>query len=157
MDDAGHLLSSSAPIKRACTLRSRTWLAPPKAIFQFPMGQRFALAQQFDGRFIFVPNGPGTTMARYGRSRWALWLRCGAMKLRLPAFAISTMPLFPFWAKLNRVIARNVLVSFSGKHPEAKVSLEGWHTIMEAAQWRSTYEVQKAAPKAKVLNRERAR
>jgi len=46
MDDAGHLLSSSAPIKRACTLRSRTWLAPPKAIFQFPMGQRFALAQQ---------------------------------------------------------------------------------------------------------------
>ena len=79
------------------------------------------------------------------------------MKLRLPAFAISTMPLFPFWAKLSHVIARNVLVSFSGKHPEAKVSLEGWHTIMEAAQWRSTDEVQKAAPKAKVLNRERAR
>jgi len=96
-------------------------------------------------------------MARYGRSRWALWLRCGAMKLRLPAFAISTMPLFPFWAKLSHVIARNVLVSFSGKHPEAKVSLEGWHTIMEAAQWRSTDEVQKAAPKAKVLNRERRR
>jgi len=56
-----------------------------------------------------------------------------------------------------RVIARNVLVSFWGKHPEAKVSLELWHTIVRAAQWTSTDEVQKAAPKAKVLNRERVR
>jgi len=56
-----------------------------------------------------------------------------------------------------RVIARNVLVSFWGKHPEAKVSLEHWHTIAGAAQWTSTDEVQKAAPKAKVLNRERVR
>jgi mRNA interferase HigB len=56
-----------------------------------------------------------------------------------------------------RVIARNVLVSFWGKHPEAKVSLERWHTIVRAAQWASTDEVQKAAPKAKVLNRERVR
>ncbi len=56
-----------------------------------------------------------------------------------------------------RVIARNVLVSFWGKHPEAKVSLEGWQTIVRAAQWTSTDEVQKAAPKAKVLNRERVR
>jgi len=56
-----------------------------------------------------------------------------------------------------RVIARNVLVSFWGKHPEAKVSLERWHTIVRAAQWTSTDEVQKAAPKAEVLNRERVR
>jgi mRNA interferase HigB len=56
-----------------------------------------------------------------------------------------------------RVIARNVLVSFWGKHPEAKVSLERWHTIVRAAQWTSTDEVQKAAPKAKALNRERVR
>jgi len=54
-----------------------------------------------------------------------------------------------------RVIARNVLVSFWGKHPEAKVSFERWHTIVRAAQWTSTDE--KAAPKAKVLNRERVR
>jgi len=53
-----------------------------------------------------------------------------------------------------RVIARNVLVSFGGKHPEAKVSLERWHTIVRAAQWTSTDEVQKTAPRAKVLNRE---
>ena len=59
-----------------------------------------------------------------------------------------------------RIIARNVLVDFWGKHPEAKVSkvsLERWHTIMRAAHWTSTDEVQKAAPKAKVLNRERVR
>ena len=56
-----------------------------------------------------------------------------------------------------RVIARNVLVDFSGGHPEAKVSLERWHKLVRAAQWTSTDEVQKAAPKAKVLNRERVR
>jgi mRNA interferase HigB len=56
-----------------------------------------------------------------------------------------------------RVIARNVLVSFWVKHPEAKVSLERWLTVVRAAQWTSTDEVQKAAPKAKVLNRERVR
>ena len=49
------------------------------------------------------------------------------------------------------------LSSFWGKHPEAKVSLERWHTLVRAAQWTSTDEVQKAAPKAKVLNRERVR
>ena len=46
---------------------------------------------------------------------------------------------------------------FWGKHPEAKVSLERWHTIVRAAQWASTDEIQKAAPRAKVLNRERVR
>lgn len=63
-----------------------------------------------------------------------------------------------------RVIARNVLVSFWGKHPEAKVPLERWHTIVRAAQWtttdevrKTTDEVRKAAPRAKVLNRERVR
>jgi len=56
-----------------------------------------------------------------------------------------------------RVIARNVLVNFSAKHPEAKVALERWYTLVRAAQWGSTDEVQKAAPKAKVLNRERVR
>jgi mRNA interferase HigB len=56
-----------------------------------------------------------------------------------------------------RGIARRVLVEFWGKHPEAKMSLERWHTLVRAAQWKSTDEVQKAAPKAKVLNRERVR
>jgi mRNA interferase HigB len=56
-----------------------------------------------------------------------------------------------------RVIARNVLVNFWGMHPEAKVSLQRWHKLVRAAQWSSTDEVQKAVPKAKVLNRERVR
>ncbi|MBI5132023.1 MAG: type II toxin-antitoxin system HigB family toxin [Rhodopseudomonas palustris] len=56
-----------------------------------------------------------------------------------------------------RVIARNVLVEFWSKHPEAKMSLERWYALTKAAMWASTDEVQKAVPKAKVLNRERVR
>jgi mRNA interferase HigB len=56
-----------------------------------------------------------------------------------------------------RVIARNVLVTFWGRHPEAKSSLERRHTFAKAAHWTSTDEIQKAVPKAKVLNRERVR
>jgi mRNA interferase HigB len=41
--------------------------------------------------------------------------------------------------------------------PAAKASLERWHMLVRAAQWMSTDDVQKAAPKAKVLNRERVR
>ena len=54
-----------------------------------------------------------------------------------------------------RVIARNALVGFWGDHPETKVSLEGWCQLVRAAHWTSTDEVQKAAPRAKVLSRER--
>jgi mRNA interferase HigB len=56
-----------------------------------------------------------------------------------------------------RVIARNVLVTFWGKHPEAKSSLERWHMLVKTAHWTSTDEIQKAVPKAKVLNRKRVR
>lgn len=56
-----------------------------------------------------------------------------------------------------RVIARNVLVAFWGDHPETKASLERWHTLVKVAHWTSTDELQKAIPKAKVLNRERVR
>ncbi len=35
--------------------------------------------------------------------------------------------------------------------------MERWHKLVRAAQWSSTDQVQKAAPKAKVLNRERVR
>jgi mRNA interferase HigB len=56
-----------------------------------------------------------------------------------------------------RVIARNVLVAFWDRHPEAKASLERWHILVRAAHWTSTDDIQKAAPKAKVLNRERVR
>ena len=56
-----------------------------------------------------------------------------------------------------RVIARNALVGFWAAHPETKVSLERWYTLVRAARWVSTDEVQKAAPRAEVLNRERVR
>jgi mRNA interferase HigB len=56
-----------------------------------------------------------------------------------------------------RVIPRRVLVEFWGRHLEAQVSLERWHALVRAAQWSSTGDVQKTAPKAKVLNRERVR
>jgi len=56
-----------------------------------------------------------------------------------------------------RVIARNTLVRFSGKHPEAKIALERWYELVKAARWISTDDVRRAAPKSKVLNRERVR
>jgi mRNA interferase HigB len=56
-----------------------------------------------------------------------------------------------------RVIARSVLVRFAAKHPETKSSLQRWHKLVKAAHWRSTDEVQRAAPTAKVLNRDRVR
>jgi mRNA interferase HigB len=40
---------------------------------------------------------------------------------------------------------------------QAKVPLERSHKLVNAAQWASTDEVQKTAPKAKLLNRERMR
>jgi mRNA interferase HigB len=56
-----------------------------------------------------------------------------------------------------RVIARNVLVAFSDRHPETKVPLERWYRLAKAAHWESMDDVQTSAPKAKVLNRERVR
>jgi mRNA interferase HigB len=56
-----------------------------------------------------------------------------------------------------RVVARNTLVAFWSEHPEAKVTLERWHKLVRAAHWTSTDDVQRAAPKSKVLNRERVR
>jgi mRNA interferase HigB len=56
-----------------------------------------------------------------------------------------------------RVVARNVLVVFWDQHPEMKVSLDRWYWVTKAAHWISMDEVQAAAPKAKVLSRERVR
>jgi mRNA interferase HigB len=56
-----------------------------------------------------------------------------------------------------RVIARNALVGFWSDHPETKVPLERWYKLVRAANWTSMEEVQKAAPRVKVLNRERVR
>ena len=42
-------------------------------------------------------------------------------------------------------------------YTETKVPLERWYKLVRVAQWASTDEIQSAAPKAKVLNRERVR
>jgi mRNA interferase HigB len=56
-----------------------------------------------------------------------------------------------------RVIARNTLVGFWTTHQEAKIALERWYSLVKAAHWTSTDAVRRAAPKSKVLNRERVR
>lgn len=56
-----------------------------------------------------------------------------------------------------RIIARNTLVQFWEKHPETKVPLARWHETVKAADWKAPEEVQRAFPKAKVLNGERVR
>jgi mRNA interferase HigB len=56
-----------------------------------------------------------------------------------------------------RIIARSTLLKFGDKHPETKTSLEHWHRLVSAANWRSMDDVQRTAPKAKALNRERMR
>jgi mRNA interferase HigB len=62
------------------------------------------------------------------------------------------------WYELSmRIIARRTLVKFAEKHPETRTSLERWETLVRAANWRSMDDVQRTAPKAKVLNRERMR
>jgi mRNA interferase HigB len=53
-----------------------------------------------------------------------------------------------------RIIARNTLVAFGNRHPEAGVALERWYRLVRAAHWTSMDDVQRAAPKSRVLNRE---
>ena len=56
-----------------------------------------------------------------------------------------------------RVIARNVLLAYAESHPETAIPLERWYRLVKAANWASMDEIRRAVPKAKVLNRDRAR
>jgi mRNA interferase HigB len=56
-----------------------------------------------------------------------------------------------------RLIARHVLLAYAEVHPETSVSLERWYRLAKAASWNSMEDVRQAVPKAKVLNRDRAR
>ncbi len=55
-----------------------------------------------------------------------------------------------------RVLARSTLAGFWSRHPEARVPLERWNTIVRSAEWTSMDDVRRTVPKAKVLNGERA-
>jgi mRNA interferase HigB len=56
-----------------------------------------------------------------------------------------------------RIVAWSVPASFAEKHPETRVPLGRWRTLVRAAKWNSMEDVRSAAPKAKILNGERAR
>jgi mRNA interferase HigB len=56
-----------------------------------------------------------------------------------------------------QVLALSTLRAFWEKHPEARASLERWHTIAKAADWASMEEVKAAFSTAKGLNDERMR
>jgi mRNA interferase HigB len=59
--------------------------------------------------------------------------------------------------RVMRIIARSVLVQFAEKHADARASLETWYRLVKSAQWKTADDIQKAAPKAKVLSGERVR
>ena len=69
--------------------------------------------------------------------------------------------MFPTWEHCYtywmRLIARNVLLTYARTHPETAVPLERWYRLIKAANWTSMDDIRRAAPKAKVLNRDRAR
>ena len=56
-----------------------------------------------------------------------------------------------------RVIARHVLVAYARAHPETAIPLERWYRLVKSANWTSMDDIRRAAPKSKVLNRDRAR
>ena len=56
-----------------------------------------------------------------------------------------------------RIIAWSVLSSHAERHPQTKVPLQRWRTLVRSAKWNSMEDVRSAAPNAKVLNGERAR
>ena len=76
----------------------------------------------------------------------------------LPSRPTCLFPLREQWYKINmRLIARSVLLAYSDEHPETAVALDRWHRLIRAANWTSMEDVRRAAPKAKVLNRDRVR
>ena len=56
-----------------------------------------------------------------------------------------------------RVIARNALLAYARVHPETTIPLERWYRLVKAANWTSMDDIRRAAPKSKVLNRDRVR
>lgn len=56
-----------------------------------------------------------------------------------------------------RLIARSTLAAFSERHPETKVSLAHWMSVVKAAAWENATDVQASFSKAKTLGGERVR
>jgi mRNA interferase HigB len=58
---------------------------------------------------------------------------------------------------LMRVIARSALRAFWNQHSETRAPLEKWYVLARPSTWSSMDDIRRVAPKAKVLNGERAR
>jgi mRNA interferase HigB len=56
-----------------------------------------------------------------------------------------------------RLIARSALLAYAEKHPATAAPIERWYRLVKAANWTSMDDIRQAAPKAKVLNRDRVR
>jgi mRNA interferase HigB len=56
-----------------------------------------------------------------------------------------------------KIIAWSTLAAYAEVHPETKVSLTRWRTLVKAARWASMDDVRQAAPNATVLNGERVK
>ena len=56
-----------------------------------------------------------------------------------------------------RIIARNKLVLFWGRHAETEPSLRHWYEVVAAANWQSPLDAVSDFSKAKALNGERVR
>jgi len=67
--------------------------------------------------------------------------------------------MFPIWEHIvsMRIIAWKVLSAYAERHPETRIPLERWRTLVKAAKWTSMDDVRSAAPSAKILNGERER
>ena len=69
--------------------------------------------------------------------------------------------MFPYWEHDRQAVCGSfpgaTLVAHWERHPETKVSLQRWFKLARLAEWASMDDVQKAFPKAKVLNGERVR
>jgi mRNA interferase HigB len=59
--------------------------------------------------------------------------------------------------KVMRIVARHVLIAYWERHPECKTSLQRWYALTKQAHWKTTKDVQHVAPRAKIINADRAR
>jgi len=60
------------------------------------------------------------------------------------------------WLK-RRALANQATGAYARVHPETSVPLERWYRLVKAANWTSMDDIRHAAPRSKVLNRDRVR
>lgn len=56
-----------------------------------------------------------------------------------------------------RIIARNTIIKFAERHPDARSALAHWYRVAKAANWETSQQVQFSFSKCRPLNAERVR